>query len=64
MTTATLTKNIPLERKVDIIFNYLLKHKEQLFWNSLNEGEQKEIKKREKGKFEDFDKVRKEIAWK
>ena len=62
MTTATLTKNISLERKVDMIFDYILKHKENMFWNTLDEKEQKEVQKRAKGKFEDFDKVRKAIS--
>lgn len=61
MTPVTLTKNMTLERKVDIIFDYILKHKENMFWNTLNDDEQKEIKTREKGKFEDFDKVKKKL---
>ncbi len=64
MTTTTLTKKISLERKVDMIFDYILQHKEQMFRNTLSEDEQKDIQKRKKGKFEDFDKIRKDILWK
>ena len=61
MTTTTLTKNISLKRKVDIILDYIFQHKENMFWNTLSDDEQKELQKRQKGKFDSFDKVRKDL---
>jgi hypothetical protein len=61
MATTTLTKNISLKRKVDIILDYIFQHKENMFWNALSDDEQKELQKRQKGKFDSFDKVRKEL---
>ncbi|MFA7717881.1 MAG: hypothetical protein WC875_04150 [Candidatus Absconditabacterales bacterium] len=64
MATTTLTKNISLKRKVDIILDYIFQHKENMFWNALSDDEQKELQKRQKGKFDSFDKVRKELLGK
>lgn len=61
MATATLTKKISMERKIDMIFDYILKHKEHMFWNTLSEDEQKDLKKRQKETCISFDKVKKNL---
>ena len=63
MTTTTLTKSIPLEHKIDMIFNFLFAQKnaleESYFWNRLQKNEIKEINALRKEKTKDFSELKK-----